>query len=127
MAEAGFTKVSGPIQIPQSALVVSNYVFSKPKFTFKVDVFLSTTEWDRVSLSRRIKIRFGRRKYWMTTAEDLLLYKLMAWRKRDVDDAASIIERSGESMDWDYVKSWVGRLRVKTALSQLLRDMGRND
>lgn len=125
MAKAGFAKVAGPAQIPQSTLIVSNYVFERAEIPFKVDVFLSTTEWDRLALSRRVKVRFGKRDYWLATAEDLLLYKLMAWRKRDVEDAASIVERSGDSLDWDYVREWARRLHVDQVLAQLLRDMGR--
>lgn len=125
MAKAGFAKVAGPGQIQQSSLIVSNYVFEKSPIRFNVDVFLSTTEWDRLALSRKIRMRFGKGEYWMTTAEDLLLYKLMAWRKRDVDDAASIVERSGDSMDWAYVREWAKNMRVETVLRQLLKDVGR--
>jgi hypothetical protein len=125
MSKVGFTKEAGPVQIPQSPLIVSNYVFEKGPLTFKVDVFLTTTEWDRTALSRRVKVHFGNRDYWIASAEDLLLYKLSAWRKRDVEDAASIVERTGDTMDWAYVREWAGRMRVANVLKQLLEDMGR--
>jgi hypothetical protein len=125
MAKRGFSKISGPVQIPQSSLIVSNYVFERPQIPFKVDVFFSTTEWDKTALARRVKAHFGKRDYWIATAEDLLLYKLMAWRKRDVEDAASIVERSSESMDWDYIREWSGRMHVDVVLAQLLKDMKR--
>lgn len=123
MSKAGFSKVAGPAQIPQSALIVSNYIYEKGRVPFNVDVFLTTTEWDVNALARRTMVRFGNRRYWISTAEDLLLYKLMAWRKRDVEDAASIVERGGDALDWTYILKWASKLHVKQPLDQLLRDI----
>lgn len=124
MSRSGFSKESGPVQIPQSPLVVLNYFYEGGPVPFKVDVFRSTTRWDRTALSRRIEVRFGNRRYWIVSAEDLLLYKLMAWRKRDVDDAASIVERSGPVMDWRYIKRWADRLGLVRVLEQIREGRG---
>ena len=125
LSKAGFRKTAGPAQIPQSQLVVANYTFRKGRLSFKVDVFFRTTKWDAVALSRRLRVRIGARRYWVASAEDLLLYKITAYRKRDVDDAASIVDRSGDSMDWRYVWRWARKMGAAHLLRQLLLDMGR--
>lgn len=42
----------------------------------------------------------------MTTAEDIIVMKLLWQRKKDIVDANFIIGVQGESLDWRYIEHW---------------------
>lgn len=39
--------------------------------------------------------------------EDLLIYKLIATRARDHEDARGIVRRQGDTLDSDYILNWL--------------------
>lgn len=41
--------------------------------------------------------------------EDLIIYKLISTRQRDLDDAQSVVYRQGDALDDDYVLTWLRR------------------
>ena len=48
---------------------------------------------------------FGR-KVWVASPEDLLIYKLVSWRDRDIMDVHAIVQRQ-KSLDQAYLRKWI--------------------
>ena len=89
-----------------------------------VDVFLATDAFQREALSRRrsVELEAGFQTY-VVTPEDLLVYKLIAWRQKD----RSAIERLlavQQDLDWDYVKRWAARFDVEGRMREARREAG---
>lgn len=50
------------------------------------------------------------RYYWVVSPEDFILQKLKVGRPRDFEDALSVLERSGKTLDRRYLQRWAGRI-----------------
>ena len=125
MIEAGFEKVSGPMEIPGKRLVLSKYWAPGLEGEgIGIDVFLATGydvgRFLRESLARKVAARFHGKDYWVCTAEDLILFKILAFRARDVDDIATVIEKRYAILDWKHVHRWARELRLENLLKQVV-------
>jgi predicted nucleotidyltransferase len=94
----------------------------------RTDFVFSTTAYEREAIARSIRIVVEGVAVPVATAEDLLLHKLFAGRPRDIEDAESVVRRSGPSMDWVYVERWArtfaevpGREEMPAAMERLRR------
>jgi len=88
------------------------------------DIFLATDAFQKSALTRRrlVELDAGFEAY-VISPEDLLLYKLVAYRNKD----RAAIERLltvQPTMDWSYVRPWAQQLRVTPRLVEALRDAG---
>lgn len=63
-----------------------------------IDVLLATVEYQDVSLARAVDH--------VLTIEDVLIHKLIAWRPRDRNDIASILD-TAPVLDHAYLDEWV--------------------
>ena len=54
------------------------------------------------------------------TAEDLLIYKLIATREKDLIDATSLIRRQGATLDLAYVRRWLREFEIALDESPLI-------
>ena len=63
-----------------------------------IDVLLAVVEYQEVALARAVDH--------VLTVEDVLIHKLIAWRPRDRNDIASILEAE-PSLDEAYLVEWV--------------------
>ena len=61
-----------------------------------VDIFLSETDFQRSVMSRRMAVEFELRSLWFVTPEDLLLFKLIANRPRDLGDVEDVLFVQGQ-------------------------------
>jgi hypothetical protein len=69
----------------------------------KVDVLRAETAFQRTALERAVD--------GVITAEDVIVFKLVAWRPRDQDDIASILE-AGHDLDTAYIERWAAEWQV---------------
>lgn len=126
MAATGFEKVGGPEEIVRSGLRLSRYWLPAPKGSeeqaLSVDVFFTSTEWQHEAMGRRVRasVRKGWPDWWIPSAEDLLLYKLAAFRAKDMVDLEGIMDRNYGAMDWGYVHRWAGELGFAADLDDLV-------
>jgi hypothetical protein len=74
-----------------------------------IDVLLAVVEYQRVALDRAVDH--------VLTAEDVIVHKLIAWRPRDRNDIASILE-TGIELDDAYIAEWAARWEVADRWSQ---------
>lgn len=68
-----------------------------------IDVLLSVVDYQDVALRRAVDH--------VLTVEDVIVHKLIAWRPRDRNDIASILE-TGIPLDEDYIAEWAERWEV---------------
>jgi hypothetical protein len=91
-----------------------------------VDLFLVTTPFQRSAFDRRRPVDLAARNVPVVTLEDLLLFKLIANRRKDQADVVDLLAFGGP-MDLDYVRTWARELGVTERLSELAREAGRTD
>ena len=88
------------------------------------DIFLAGDPFQRSALARRrsVELAEGFRAD-VVTPEDLVLYKLVAWRHKD----RAAIERLlavQTSLDQEYLREWADHLDVRVRLREALSDAG---
>jgi predicted nucleotidyltransferase len=85
----------------------------------RVDLLIADTEFLRSVLARRVSVDLGRGPVAVCTAADLVLLKLVAWRRKDRMDLENILWVQGVP-DRAYVEAWSRTLRVEDRLKEAL-------
>lgn len=75
----------------------------------RVDIMVAGTEFQRSALDRAID--------GVITVEDVIVFKLLAWRARDRADIDSILS-AGHDLDLGYIQHWVDEWQVTDRWSQ---------
>ncbi|MFQ5678771.1 MAG: nucleotidyl transferase AbiEii/AbiGii toxin family protein [Gemmatimonadota bacterium] len=97
---------------------------AEPVTGIRIDFIFSTIPYERAAIARAVRVRLRGVEVPFATAEDLLLHKLFAGRPRDLEDAATIVRRQREKLDWQYLERWVGEFATvpgREGLPDLLR------
>ncbi|MBI4607310.1 MAG: hypothetical protein HY721_35540 [Planctomycetes bacterium] len=96
-----------------------------------VDIAWGATDFDLEALSRAVTVHLFDRVVPVASAEDLILYKLTAHRRKDLGHVEDIILRQGTKLDLKYLRSWAqriasatGRFEVPATLEKLLAEEG---
>lgn len=91
------------------------------------DLCLGRTPFDRSALDRRRRMTLFETAVWVASAEDLLLYKLTAYRFKDLADAEAILARQKNDLDLAYLRHWAtdiaahtGKFEVPSKLEELI-------
>lgn len=102
----------------------------EPETGIRVDLIFSTTAYESQAISRADRIEIAGQGVPFATAEDLILHKLFAGRPRDLEDAAGVVRRKGDALDWDYILRWArdlaavpGREDLPDAVEALRADL----
>jgi hypothetical protein len=91
----------------------------------KVDFWLvGSGPFDREMLRRRVQATLFGEPAWISTAEDVILHKLV-WNRvspsdRQLGDAAGIVAVQAEALDKGYLRQWAGELKLEAELERLL-------
>lgn len=88
---------------------------------FTVDLFFATTPFLQSTMQRRVALQVRNRVIWIITAADLILFKLIAGRRKDWVDIDSILAVQGVPEE-EYLRAWAEKLGVKPRLEQVLRE-----
>ena len=75
-----------------------------------VDLFFAYDALHRSSLERRRRVDFYGDPIHILSPEDLMTYKATFNRDKDWRDIAGIIYASEQSLEFDYVRHWLGRI-----------------
>jgi hypothetical protein len=90
----------------------------------RIDVLIAKTDFERQALARRVvRLRIENRTLPVVTPEDLVVFKLIAGRPRDLADAEEVARtliEAGRRFDWRYVRRWCSRWKILERL-ELLR------
>jgi len=91
----------------------------------KVDFWLARAEpFDQEMLRRRVAVTLFGEPAWISTAEDVVLHKLV-WHhvspsERQLGDAAGIVAVQADALDKKYLRQWAQELNVAGELERLL-------
>jgi predicted nucleotidyltransferase len=75
----------------------------------QVDVLVAKTDFERQALERAVDVDLGGQTVRVVSPEDLIVYKLIAFRPRDVEDIRAILRtqsRSERNIDDAHVERW---------------------
>ena len=93
------------------------------RFQFRgttVDVLRPRDEHDQQIFQRKRRRRMDGRYYWLVSPEDFIIQKLKVGRPRDFEDALSVLERSGKTLNKRYLQRWADRTGVSAELHYIL-------
>jgi hypothetical protein len=91
----------------------------------KVDFWLPKPEpFDREMLRRRAQVTLFGEAAWISTAEDVVLHKLV-WNRispseRQLGDAAGVVAVQAGALDKNYLRHWAQELKLTGELERLL-------
>lgn len=97
-----------------------------PDTGIRVDFIFSTTPYERGAIERALRVELEGAQVPFATAEDLVIHKLFAGRSRDLEDAAAVVRRRGEGLDWQYMERWAeafADVPGRESLPEQLRDL----
>jgi hypothetical protein len=83
-----------------------------------VDLLLAITPFEIEALARRQPMRVLGVELPVVTAEDLLVFKLIAGRPQDLADAALLLDLHGDAFDLARVRRWCDAFGVADRLDQ---------
>jgi len=95
----------------------------------RLDVHISRTAHDRAAIAQAAQGEYGDRRVPVATPEDLILYKLKAWRLQDRADIDRLL-RVLKDIRRSYVESWLDTLSTETGAdlrarwAEALKDAG---
>jgi hypothetical protein len=87
-------------------LIVFRSARSLPR---QVDLLVAKTDFEAAVLARAVAVQVSGHRVLVASPEDLVVYKLLADRPRDREDAEAVIltqERAGRALDWSHVERW---------------------
>lgn len=89
-----------------------------------VDVYLATDPFQQEALSRRRRVELEAGFFtYVATAEDLLIYRMIAWRPKDRSGIERLLAVQRD-IEWIYLRKWASRFRLDERLGEILRDAG---
>jgi hypothetical protein len=96
-----------------------------------VDIALGRTEFDRQAIQRAVRISIFGRTVPIVSAEDLILYKLTAHRRKDLGHVEDIVARQGSRLDLKHLRHWAQwlaeatrKFEIPATLEKLLEERG---
>ena len=102
-------------------LVIKKFVSGH---VWDVDIFLEESDFVRSVMARRQFVDLDGRRTPVVTIEDLVLFKLLAWRDKDRGHLNDLLLVAG-MLDEAYLTSWADRLVVRDRLEEQWRRSGR--
>lgn len=99
-------------------------IYPMKKHSIYVDLFLVRNEYGKEALSRRVEINLWGVKIPVISPEDLILYKFLSGRTKDLDDVRQILLMQHQNLDIEYLKIWAERLGVLIYLEDELSSLG---
>lgn len=99
------------------------FTYSLKKTKIFIDLFLAKGRYFQEALKRKKTIKILNLKIPVIAPEDLILYKLIARRERDMEDVRDILILQGSKIDIDYMKKWAEELGIKPFLEDELKSV----
>ena len=103
-------------------LLICRYLKSSKGLPVQVDLFFARGSYQARAIERAVEVKLGRRAVRVISAEDLILYKLLADRPIDQLDARSVVEEQGGRLDRDYLARWAKRLGLASQMRKLYKN-----
>lgn len=88
----------------------------------RVDCIIATTDYERAAIDRAAQAVIEGRRINVLTAEDLIVFKLMAGRARDYEAVAAIVNTRHGRLDVDYITGWLEQLGASEAWERAVEE-----
>jgi predicted nucleotidyltransferase len=95
--------VTSPVDFLEKTFVLPTGTKSSP---LRVDFIFTLTEYERRALERACPVKLGRRAVRFISPEDLVIFKLLAGRSRDIEDVKGILLKIPR-LDLGYIHTWI--------------------
>lgn len=124
MQQSGFQRdpLRGVIRIDDFVFSVFQFSDKPGGFEIRVDVYHSSTEFQDEVIRRARRGDYEGIPVSMASAEDLILFKLLAARPVDQMDIVHLIRLRENELDMDYLRLWASRLNCESALDEALHN-----
>lgn len=110
-----------PKEIQMLTGISNHFLMFDPSNTYRIDCWLPKTNFELQALKRRKKITFAGKSTYLPTAEDLILFKLIAGRSKDNEDLKWIVNRQKGKLDKKYLKFWSMALGIQKELDKFIK------
>lgn len=100
--DAFLSRVSDPLSFMKNHFVLP---LTHRKTEIDIDVSIGFSQFEQRALARCKKMKFGDIELNVCSAEDLILFKLVAARPRDLLDVQELMHRYRGKLDTQYLKS----------------------
>jgi hypothetical protein len=120
LEQTGFTSVK--VTPGGAGESVPDQAFFRAPAGVRVDLLVAKTPFEEVAIARATEADVLGRKVPVVTREDLVVYKTLAGRPRDVADVVAVLDAarlSGAPIDWEYVERWCAAWGVSERLSEI--------
>ena len=101
-----------------------NMLSGDRKKVVSIDLILANSEFLRSVLERRRKIRLLGITSYLISPEDLILLKLISFRKQDELDIENII-KSDETIEWNYLEKQIDIMKLNRDFIEQLKKLPR--
>lgn len=81
----------------------------------RVDCIVATTDYERSAIARSVAADIEGLEVAVLTAEDLIVFKLIAGRVRDYEAVAAMINARLKSLDVEYINGWLEQFEASDA------------
>ena len=95
--------------------------YPRKKNKIFIDLFIVRGDYFQEALKRKRIVKIFDLKIPVISPEDLILYKLLSRRERDMDDIRDILSLQKRNIDINYLKKWAEGLGVKAFLEDELK------
>jgi predicted nucleotidyltransferase len=114
-----------PVPEDPSTFVKRTFVLpaAQTETGIRVDFIFSTTPYEAQAIDRAVHVDMAGESVPFATAEDLILHKLFAGRPRDLEDAAGVVRRKRDEIDWEYLGRWAREFASVPGREDMLRRM----
>lgn len=85
----------------------------------RVEVFCPKVPLQDVVLRRRVRVDLGEFVMWLTTAEDLIVLKMIFHRPKDIEDVRRIIAANRDRLDTAYIRDQAAKTLEPPAAREL--------
>jgi hypothetical protein len=89
----------------------------------RVEVFSPRVPLQDSILRRRVKADLGDFSFWVTTAEDLVLLKMVFHRPKDIEDVRRLLAANRNTLDIAYLREWAAKTLEAAVAEELSRLM----
>ena len=84
----------------------NRFVIADPSNTYRIDLWIPKTYYEKKAFERRKNKKTGAGLMPFITPEDLILFKLLANRQKDISDVEGILIRQKGKLDRKHLKFW---------------------
>lgn len=123
--EAGYSMLTDegrrvPVDVPRMRESErSRRLFAVYRDGLKLEVFLPFLPIQNEILRRAVRLDFEGRPIPVTTAEDLIVLKLIFHRPKDLQDVRGILATQGKRLDFAYMRKWAAQVLEDAAAAEL--------